>query len=97
MAGCPYIFTDDFSLVGWSVSGELPGPKKHQAMGIDVLCDQEQIVSSSWGASENRITLSSSLLSYQGGLFIYDQWHAASERARLSVVTLQKYYLLEYI
>lgn len=71
MAVCPYIFRDDSSPADWSVSGEqLPGPKKHQAMGIHVLCDQEQIVSSRWGASENRIILPCHLLSYPRGLFI---------------------------
>lgn len=44
----PYIHTVDFSLAGWSVSGEqLPGPNKQQAMVTYVFCDQEQTVSDS--------------------------------------------------
>lgn len=98
MAVRRYIFTDDLPHGVWSVSGEqLPAPKKHQAMGMYVLCDKEQIVSSRWGASENMIILLSCLLSYHRGLFIYDHWHTASERARLSVGILQIYYFLEYI
>lgn len=97
MAQNPYIFIDDFSPVGWSVSGEqLPGPKKCQAMGMYVLCGQEQVVSRSWGASENRISFLSLFLSYQRGLFIYDHWRTASARARLSVGRLPISYLSEY-
>lgn len=44
----PYIFTVDFSLAGWPVSGEqFPGPNKHQTMVTYGLCDQEQTVSGS--------------------------------------------------